>query len=281
MQRRQTRSFAGRAAAIFFLLLLSAFTALPFYYSIINAFKPVEELFLFPPRFWVYNPTLRNFSDISRVLGQSLVPLGRYVFNTVFVTAVGTFAYVIIASMAAYPLAKHTFFGKNVLYKIVVFAILFRPEVTALPQYMILSKSGMIDTYWALILPTLGGSFGVFLIMQFMSSFPDEVLEAARLDGASELGIFWRIVFPSAKPAWLTLVILTFINYWNQTGSQFVYQENLKLLPSMVNQFSAAGIARAGVAAALALLLMLPPMISFLLCQNSVVQTMAYSGIKE
>lgn len=280
-RRRLTRSMFGTGMTFFFLLLLSAFTALPFYLSLINAFKPVGELFLFPPRFMVYHPTLKNFADILRVQAQALVPLERYIFNTVFVTAVGTAAYVLIASMAAFPLAKHSFRGKKLLQKAIVFAILFRPEVTALPQYILITKAGIIDSFLALILPGLSGSFGVFLIMQFLSSFPDDVLEAARIDGSSERGIFFRILFPAIKPAWLTLVILTLISYWNQTGSQFIYRENMKLLPSMVAQLASAGISRAGVAAALSLLLMLPPMISFLLCQNSVVQTMAYSGIKE
>lgn len=280
-QKRVTRSIFGKVASLSFLLLLGAFTALPFYYSAINAFKPLEELFIFPPRFIVYNPTWNNFSDIIRTQGQALIPLERYVFNSVFVTVVGTAVYVLIASMAAYPLSKHNFRGKGIIHKIIIFAILFRPEVTSLPQYILLSKTGMIDEYWALIMPAVSGSFGVFLMMQFIGSFPNDVLEAARIDGTSERGIFFRIVFPSVKPAWLTLIIFTMINLWNQTGAQFTYRENLKLLPTMVAQFSSGGISRTGIAAALSLLLMLPPMVIFLFCQGSVVQTMAHSGIKE
>lgn len=280
-KKRLTRSMFGNMSSFLFLLLLGAFTALPIYYSVINAFKPVEELFLFPPRFVVYNPTWDNFSDILRIQAQALVPLERYFFNSVSVTAIGTAAYVLVASMAAFPLSKHNFFGKKLLQKIIVFAILFRPEVTSLPQYILMSKTGMIDEYWALILPSISTSFGVFLMMQFMDSFPDEVLQAARIDGATERGIFFKIVFPSIKPAWLTLIIFTFISLWNQAGSQFTYSENMKMLPTMVTQINSAGIIRSGVASAAALLLMLPPMIIFLFCQNSVVETMAHSGIKE
>ncbi|MDR1891560.1 MAG: carbohydrate ABC transporter permease [Oscillospiraceae bacterium] len=279
--KRLTRSVFGKALSLFFLLVLGAFTALPFYYSVINAFKPVEELFLFPPRFMVYNPTWSNFTDIIRVQAEALVPLERYVFNTVFTTLAGTVIYVLIASMAAYPLSKRQFKGQKLLKKVIVSAILFRPEVAALPQYILLSKAGLIDGYGSLILPSVSGSFGVFLMMQFISGFPDEVLEAARIDGCSERGVFFRIVFPSVKPAWLTLIIFTVISLWNQTGAQFVYSESLKLLPVMVTQLSAAGIVRSGVTAALSLLLMLPPMIIFLLAQGAIVETMAHSGIKE
>lgn len=275
-----TRSRAGNLMAFLFLLLFGAFIALPIYYSVINAFKPISELFLFPPRFVVYRPTLGNFASILRVQAQSLVPAERYVFNSVFVTAVSTVGYVVIASMAAYPLAKHTFPGKGVISKIIVFAILFRPEVTALPQYMMMAKLNMLDTYWALILPAMGTSFGVFLMTQFTSSLPDDILEAAHIDGAGEKYTFFKIVVPAVKPAWLTLVIFTFISSWNIAGTQFTYSESMKLLPTMMQQINSGGIIRTGVTAAVSVLLMIPPIVIFLFCQNSVIETMAYSGIK-
>lgn len=280
-EKRLNRSKGGDALVIIFLIIMGAFTALPIYFSIINAFKPLSELYLFPPRFVVYNPTLTNFIDIIALQSQSSVPVERYAFNTIFVSLATTVIYVVLASLAAYPLAKHKFPGKNVIHKLIVFAILFSTQVTALPQYILMAKTGMIDTYMALIFPALGGSFGVFLVMQFIGSFPDDVIEAARIDGCREFGVFFKIVFPSVKPAWVTLAILTFISNWNATGAQVVFTENLKMLPTMLSQMTAAGIDRAGVSAAVTVLLMLPPMISFVFSQSKVVETMAYSGIKE
>lgn len=275
-----TRSVVGNAIAALFLLVMGIFIALPIYYSIINAFKPTSELFLFPPRFVVYEPTLENFINVVRVQSQSLVPVERYLFNSVFITVVGTAGYVLIASMAAYPMAKRNFPGKQIIYYIIVFAILFRPEVTSLPQYMMMSKFGMLDTYWALIFPLLSTSFGVFLMMQFMSTIPDDILEAARIDGAGEKYTFFHIVMPTVKPALLTLTIFNFVSAWSTAGSQFTYSETMKLLPTMLSQISTGSVMRAGVTAAGTVLLMLPSIICFSVCQGSVIETMTHSGIK-
>lgn len=280
-KQRLNRSLGGNIAVALMLLLMGAFTALPIYFSIINAFKPLSELYLFPPRFVVYNPTINNFVDIISLQSQSTMPAERYIFNTVFVSLSSTLVYVVLASMAAYPLAKHRFPLKKVIHKLIVFAILFSTQVTSLPQYILMAKTGVINTYMALIFPALGGSFGVFLVMQFIGSFPDDVIEAARIDGCREIGVFFRIVFPSIKPAWVTLAILTFISQWNIEGGQFIFDEGLKTLPTMMNQMTSAGIDRAGVSAAVSVILMLPPMISFIFSQSKVVETMAYSGIKE
>ncbi len=276
-----SRSLYGNLISGFFLILMGAFVAFPLYYNIINAFKPVSELFLFPPRFVVYHPTLENFANIVRVQASSLVPIERYLFNTVFTSVVSTGLYMLVASMAAYPLAKKKFPGRNIIYYLIVFAIMFSGEVTTLPRYIMMAKMGMLDTFFALILPVMAGSFGVFLMMQFMSTVPDEILEAARIDGAGEKYIFFKIVFPSVKPATLTLLILTFIQAWANNGSTFIYSEELKMLPTIVAQINSGGIMRAGVAAATTVILMIPPIAVFLMCQGSVMETMAHSGIKD
>ncbi len=280
-KQRLNRSLGGNIAVALLLLIMGAFTALPIYFSVINAFKPLSELYLFPPRFIVYNPTINNFIDIISLQSQSTMPSERYIFNTVFVSLSSTFIYVVLASMAAYPLAKHKFPLKKAIHKLIVFAILFSTQVTSLPQYILMAKTGIINTYMALIFPAIGGSFGVFLVMQFVGSFPDDVIEAARIDGCREIGVFFRIVFPSIKPAWVTLAILTFISQWNIEGGQFIFDESLKTLPTMMNQMTSAGIDRAGVSAAVSVILMLPPMLAFVFSQSKVVETMAYSGIKE
>ena len=225
-------------------------------------------------------PTLENYLSLFTMQLNSLVPFERYLFNSVFVSVVTTVVYIIIASLAAYPLAKFNFAGKALIMQIVVAAILFRPEVTAMPQYIIISKFGMIDTYQSLIFPALATSFGVFLMIQFMTTIPNEILESATIDGCSEYKAFWTIVMPMVKPAWMTLVIFTFQGIWNTTGTQFIYSENMKMLPMALSQISTAGIARAGIASAVTVVVMIPPIVIFLLSQKSVMQTMAHSGLK-
>ena len=279
-RRRISRSAGGNFLVALFLLLLGAFMLLPIYYTVVNSLKPIHELFLFPPRLYVTSPTLDNFRGLIRIQGQAPVPFERYAFNSLFVTVAATGGFMLAASMAAYPLAKHRFPGKKVILQLVVFAILFRPEVTSIPQYIIMAKLQVIDTYWALILPAMGTSFGLFLLMQFMEAIPNEIIESCRIDGAKEVTLFFRLILPMVKPAWLTVVIFTFTSVWNTNGVQFIYSESRKMLPAMLSQLSGAGVARAGVASAVAVLLLIPPVVIFLFSQKSVVETMAHSGLK-
>lgn len=279
---RLSRSKAGDIGVFIFLLLICAFMILPMLYSVIQAFKPLDELFLYPPRFFVRNPTTQNFSDVFYLTESLEVPFLRYVFNSVFITVPGTAIYIILASAAGYALGKGTFKGKSALSALVVWALLFRPEVTAIPQYVIVSKLGMVNTYWALILPALASTMGVFLIRQFVVvAIPDATLEAARIDGASEYRIFFKIVMPGIKPALMTAIIFTFQSLWNSaSGTQFIFSEKLKGLPNVLSTIVAGGIARAGAASAVSVILMIPPIIVFLISQSSVMETMMHSGLK-
>lgn len=279
---RLSRSKAGDIGVFIFLLLICAFMILPMLYSVIQAFKPLDELFLYPPRFFVRNPTTQNFSDVFYLTESLEVPFLRYVFNSVFITVAGTAIYIILASAAGYALGKGTFKGKSALSALVVWALLFRPEVTAIPQYVIVSKLGMVNTYWALILPALASTMGVFLIRQFVVvAIPDATLEAARIDGASEYRIFFKIVMPGIKPALMTAIIFTFQSLWNSaSGTQFIFSEKLKGLPNVLSTIVAGGIARAGAASAVSVILMIPPIIVFLISQSSVMETMTHSGLK-
>ncbi len=278
--KRVSRSAWGNFLVALFLGLLGVYMILPLYYTVISALKPINELFYFPPRFYVVRPTFNNFVSLIKLQSQAEVPFERYLFNSVLVAVVSTVGYVLIASMAAYPLAKHKFPCKTLITQLVVFAILFRPEVTSIPQYILMSGVGMIDTYWALILPAMAGSFGVFLLQQFLDTVPNELIESGRIDGAGEIRIFFSLVMPMIKPAWMTVVIFTFIANWSIAGGQFIYSESMKMLPTMLSSLSTAGIARTGVAAAVSVLMLIPPVIIFLLSENSIVETMAHSGMK-
>ena len=280
-KKRLNRKIGGDIAIFIFLALVGAFMLLPFVYSIVQSVKPMSEIFIFPPRFFVRNPTLENFSSLFQMVNTAWVPFLRYLFNSLFVSLVATAAHVILASMAAFPLAKFRFPGSNLLFQIIVVSLLFTTEVTALPLYIVMAELHLIDTYMALIFPAIGASLGLFLMKQFMTSIPDSMIEAARVDGAKTFYIFWKIVMPNVKPAWLTCVIFAFQSIWNNDGAQFIYDEAYKTLPTLFRQISEGGIARAGVSAAAAVLLMIPPIVIFVTSQGPVMETMAHSGMKD
>lgn len=280
-RKRVNRSFWGSFSLFVLLTAFGAFMIVPLIYAINNAFKPLDEIFMFPPTLFVRNPTMNNFIDLFSLLGNSWVPFSRYIFNTVFITGMGIIGHVLLASAAAYPLAKHKFPGKNFMFSIVVLSLMFTPAVTAIPNYMIMSWLGLIDTYWAVIIPAFAFSLGLYLMKQFMEQIPDVLLEAAKIDGASEYRIFWTIVMPNVKPAWLTLIILLFQILWGSDGNGFIYSEQLKSLHFAANQVVAGGIARAGAAAAVALILMSVPITLFVFSQSRIIETMATSGMKD
>jgi ABC-type glycerol-3-phosphate transport system permease component len=275
------RSFGGNAVMFLILVLIGMFMALPLVYTINNAFKPLDELFIFPPTFFVRNPTLDNFSDLGILLTNSWIPFNRYILNTVIITGAGVAGHLIFASAAAYPLAKHEFHGKKLLFGIVVLSLMFSGTVTGIPNYMIITALGINNTYLAVILPAFSSSLGLYLMKQFMEQIPDSLLESARIDGASEYKIYWGIVMPNVKPAWLTLMILMFQALWGTTGGGFLRSEQLKPLNYALNQIVQGGIARIGAASAVGLLLMIVPITLFIITQSNIIETMTTSGIKE
>lgn len=280
-KRKINRSMMGSFWLFVFLSVAGAFMALPLVYAINAAFKPLDEIFLFPPTLFVRNPTFDNFVDLKILLGQSWVPFTRYIFNTVFITGMGVIGHVLLASAAAYPLAKHRFPGKTVLFTTVVLSLMFAPQVTAIPNYMVMSWIGLIDTYWAVIIPAFAFPLGLYLMKQFMEQIPDALLESAKIDGANEYRIFWQIVMPNVKPAWLTLIILLFQLLWGTDGNGFIYSEQLKTLHYASNQIIFGGIARAGVGSAVAVILMSVPIALFVFSQSRIIETMATSGMKD
>lgn len=281
-KKRLNRSLGGNIVIFVVLAFFGMFMALPLIYVISNAFKPYEELFLFPPKFFVRNPTLENFSDMMTVLTDSQVPFSRYVFNSVFITAVGVVLQIIFASCAAYALTKFVFPGRKILFKLVTLALMFSSAVTSVPTYILMNKFGLLDTYWAIILPAAQSSLGLYLMKQFMEQLlPDALLEAARIDGASEARILFKIVMPTVKPAWLTLGVLSIQSLWNATGGYYIYSEELKTLPVALSQIIAGGVARMGAGAAVSLCMMAVPITAFLVSQSNIMQTMATAGMKD
>ena len=224
-----------------------------------------------------------NFDDgdLFVTLSQSYVPFSRYLVNTVFITFVGTAGHLLIASMAAFVLAKYDFPGGKTFFSIVVTALMFSGYVTGIPNYVIMSKLNMIDTYWAVILPAFAAPIGLFLMKQFMEGLPTALIEAAHLDGASEMRIFWSIVMPNVKPAWLTVIIFSVQSLWNTNAATVIYSESKKTLVYALQQIQAGGVARTGQAAAVTVIVMLVPISIFILSQSQILETMASSGLKD
>ena len=264
------------------LILIGLVMVLPIVYIISSALKPLDEIWMFPPRFFVQNPTLKNFTDLFRIMSNSTVPFARYIFNTVFVSVIGTTGHVIIASMCAYVFAKHQIPGGKIMFNMVVMALMFTTAVTAIPSFLVMSALKIVNTYSSLILPAFSSSLGLYLMKQFMEQMiPNSVLESARIDGAGEWRIFWKIVMSMVRPAWLTLIVFSFQALWNIGPTVFIYSEKLKTLNYALSQILAGGVARAGAGAAAVFLSMIVPIILFVIVQSNVVETMSTSGMKD
>ncbi len=276
------RSAGGDAGITFVLVIMGAFMFLPMVYTVMQSLKPLDELWMFPPRFYVISPTLENFSDLLSLMNENFVPLTRYIFNTVFISLTGTFGNLLLSAMAAYALAKIKFPGRDIIFQIIVLSLMFHQTVTAIANFLTMSTLGWVDSYLAIIIPSFATTLGLYLMKQFMeTNVPDQVLESARLDGATEFKTFWVIAMPMVKPAWLTLMIQTFNGLWNTGSSIFIHSEQLKSFNYAVQQVVSGGIARAGAGAAATVVMMAVPIIVFIICQSNIIETMGASGMKD
>lgn len=280
--KRYTRTKAGNVLYFLFLTMAGLFSVLPLFYCISTSFKPLDELLIFPPTFFVRRPTIENYLALPFLLNSLGVPLLRYFFNSLFVALSSTVLHILAASLAAFVFSKSEVRGKTIMFMIVQMALLYNAYTLAIPQYFIFSKMGLIDTYWVYILPAIPSSMGCFLMKQYMdASVPNVLLEAACIDGAGVMKTFWQLVMPIVKPAWMTLLLFSFRDMWSIVPSGTIFTEELKMLPQVLSTISAGGIARSGSAMAATVVLMIPPIIVFMVSQSNVMETMSSSGIKE
>ena len=281
-KRSVTRSVGGDIGIYIILAIFGVIMVLPLVYAIAQSLKPLDELWVFPPRFFVVNPTFKNFTDLFKLMGDSWVPFSRYIFNTAFISVVGTAGNVLFSAYAAYAIAKIPFPGRNFLFKIVVYSLMFNSTVTGITNFLTMSALGWVDTYFAVIVPAFCTTFGLYLMKQFMeTSVTDAVLESARLDGASENKIFWKIAMPMVKPAWITLIIFAFKDLWNSGANMYIYSEQLKTFNYAISQLVTSGISRSGVSAAATVVMMIVPILVFVITQSNVIETMSASGMKD
>ena len=276
------RSAGGDAGISVVLIILGIFMFLPMVYVVAQSLKPLDELWMYPPRFLVSNPTFKNYRDLFTLMNISWVPFSRYIFNTLFTSVAGTFGHLFLASLAAYALAKIKFPGRDGMFQLVQMSLMFNATVTTITSFILMSTLQWLDTYWALIVPAWCSSLGLYLMKQFMdTNVNDSVLESARLDGATELRIFWTIAMPLVKPAWLTLIIYSFQGLWNAGASMYIYSEQLKSFNYAIGQITAGGIKRAGASAASQVIMMLVPIMVFVISQSNIIETMGSSGMKD
>ena len=281
--RRYTRTRVGNFFYFLFLFAAGAFSVLPMIYCIATSFKPLDELLIFPPTlFTVKRPTIANYLALPDLISSLSVPLSRYVFNSVFIAAVGTALCVLISAMGAFVLSKTDIKYKSILFTVIQFSLLFNTYTLAIPQYIIYSSLHVINTYWVYLLPTIASSMGVFLMKQYMeSALPDALMEAAEIDGAGPVRIFFEIAMPIVKPCWLTLTMFGFRDVWAAIPDGTVFNEALKTLPTIMSQVTAGGIARSGSAMAVTVIMMVPPILVYLVSQSNVIEAMSSAGIKE
>jgi len=270
-----------------YLVPIAIFMLLPIIFVFSHAFKPLNELFAYPPKFLVNRPTFDNFRDLFKQTSQSGIPFSRYLFNSIVVTSIGVFATIMLTSLAGFALSKLKFKFKKTLFEINQVALMFVGTAVVIPSYLVTVKLGIIDTYFAHLLPILALPVGLFLVKQFIDQVPDSLIEASKLDGASDLQIFLLIIIPIIKPALATVGILAFQRFWNdmQTSNLYVDDESKKTLAFFMATVSSSAnstnpIAGQGMRAAASLLMFLPNLIIFIFIQNKVMDTMAHSGIK-
>lgn len=276
------RSRGGDTLITVVLVIFGLFMFLPMLYTISQSLKPMDELFIFPPRYLPRHPTLDNFADLFRLMGTSWVPFSRYIFNTVFISVVGTFGNLILSSLAAYVLSKMRFPGQKVLFELIVLSLMFSSTVAGIANFLVMSWLHWIDTYWAIIVPVWCSTLGLYLMKNFMdTNIATEILESSRLDGASEIYTFLHIAMPMVKPAWLTLIVYSFQGLWNTGASPYIHSEQLKTFNYAMSQVLNGGVLRQGASAAAAVVQMIVPIIVFAASQSQIVETMGSSGMKD
>ena len=281
-KRSVNRSAGGDVGIYIMLGLVAIVMVLPMVYAVCQSLKPLDEIFVFPPKFFVINPSFENFRELFRTMSESWVPFSRYIFNTVFTSIAGTFGNLFCSSLAAYAMAKIKFPGGKTMFKTVRTSLMFHSTVTGITSFIIMTGLGLLDSYWAIIIPAWASSLGLYLMKQFMeTNVTDAVLESARLDGATELRTFWTIAMPMVKPAWLTLIIYSFQGLWNAGASTYIYSEQLKSFNYAIGQITAGGIKRQGASAAATVLMMAVPILVFVVSQSNIIETMGSSGMKD
>lgn len=270
----------------FYLILvpMAIFMALPILYIFTTAFKPINELFAWPPQFLVYEPTFKNFIDLFNLTSTTGVPMTRYLFNSIIISVIVVFASIFVSSLAGYALSKLNFKLKKSLSTLNDIAIIFVGASVIIPRYLVIQSLGLVDNFLVHIIPGLAIPVGLFLIKQFIDQIPNELIEAAKIDGASEFEVYLHVILPLIKPALATIAIVSFQGVWNNTeiSTLYIHDETMKTFAFYMSTLTtqANTVAGQGMAAAASLIMFVPNLIIFIILQKNVMDTMAHSGMK-
>ncbi len=275
----QIRHHMGQILLYTLLLLGCLLTLLPFVWMLFGSFKSSGEIIQVPPTFWPENPTLNNYRDI---FNDPHVPLARFYLNSLIVTVSVVALTLFSSSMAGYIFAKYQIFAKTVFFVLVLSTIMIPFPVLMIPTYLILVKLGLIDSLWGLIVPAGVNAFGIFLMKQFIESLPNELIDAARIDGSSEWGIYWRIILPQVGPALATLGILTFMFNWNNYLWPLIVitTPEQRTLPIMLSWYNGLNYQRYDMVMTASVLVVVPVLIVYAAFQRWIVEGFALSGMK-
>ena len=281
LYHRLNRTFAGDLSLTIFLLVGGIFMIFPLVFSISNSLKPLHEQWLFPPNLIVKNPTFDHYIDLFNLMGNSLVPMSKYLFNSLYLTFMCTVVTVLFSSMAAYALSKRKFRGQETMFKLVELSMMFVAPASGIIGYIITANLDPVDKYWPIYIGYVANSLNMYIVKNFMDTFPTSVLEAARIDGASEFRIFWQILMPGCKPAWMTIILLTVQGTWGMGTGYFVFKEEMKGIQAGLDAITSVSLARQGVGSAMSILLMIVPFVTFIITQSNIMETMTTSGMKD
>ena len=268
-----------------YLIPIAIFMGMPILFIFCNAFKPMDELFAYPPRFYVINPTLDNFQKFFALSGKTAIPASHYLFNSILYTALTMMFSVTLTLYAAYCLSKKRFRLKKAILSANDFALMFVPVAVSIPRYFVIVNLHLEDTIWVHILPLLAMPIGLFLVKQFMDQVPDALIESAQMDGASDFLIIRKIVMPIVMPALATVALLAFQSSWGavEASNNYINNDSMKTFAfymSVITSTTGNTVAGQGMAAAASLIMFIPNLILFIILQSRVMNTMAHSGIK-
>lgn len=268
----------------FILVPIAIIMALPILYIFTTAFKPFDELFKFPQSIFVYKPTLDNFKMLFDNMNSSSIPMTRYLFNSIVISGVTVLASIVLSISAAYVLSKKDFKLKNLIFEINTISLMFVATAVSIPRFIIIIQLGLYDNFWINVLPLLAMPIGLFLVKQFVDGIPDSLIEAAKMDGANDFVILFKIIVPMSKPALATVAILSFQTAWAnvEASNYYLNQEAFKSFGYYMASFTSTtnAVAGKGLSAASTLIMFVPNLIIFLVFQSKVMDTMAHSGIK-
>jgi ABC-type glycerol-3-phosphate transport system permease component len=259
------------------LIIGAAIMVIPFLWMIVTSFKPLDEIHAYPPSFIVHHPTIKAYVELF-----NLIPMGRYFFNSIFVAGTITIANLFFCSLAGYAFAKHEFAGRDKIFMLLLGSLMIPWQVNLIPQFIIIKNLGWLNSYPGLIVPAMSSAFGVFLMRQFIKSIPDDLIDAARIDGCGEFKIFGLIVLPLVRPALAALAIFTFMAQWNNFVWPLVIikTREMKTLPLALSVLNSQFGDNFAMVMAGAVVATIPVLVVFIFFQKFFVKGITFTGIK-